>query len=175
MILRLTESQMLERWRLLALLEPMRSEGDASRDDLLDLDALCLMRMRAWYSWLLDTAPVEMLKNSDISQHLTLRGDSLILSSRVRRVLTVRMTGWSHSAAPLRDEEARKAMAMLHNPFVETGPDSPCAVVCGNEVRLLTPPEPGATVAEATGIIEPEPGWYELDEQAFSLINEESV
>lgn len=169
MKVRLTHGQMLEKWRLLTLFEPMRGAGIASRTDLTDLDELCAARMRAWYVALLDEANPKLTWPKDIKEEFAMRGNLLVAGERVRRVLGVRMQGWSRAVRPLEGEEARVALRLSSNPFCRGSASNPIAVCTPEGVLAITPHE-GAPL-EIIGLAEPADGSFELDDRAFETIS----
>ena len=173
MMLTLTEEEMLTRWRLLTLLEPMAPAGAiASREDYTPLRQLCLLKMRAWYERLLDAADPALVPVTDIrgSCRLHLEGGQWLmeLPEGTRRVLTVRLAGWSRPAVPVTADEATECT----NSYL-TGSHGNPLVIRLSPTRLLID-GPVTDVTAATGEVMattlPSDGSYILDEKALGLI-----
>ena len=65
-------SEMLDLWKTVMRLTPVRRECTIERDDGIDLDALLTLHIRQWYAHLLATAPPLWLPVDDLKDHITL-------------------------------------------------------------------------------------------------------
>jgi len=164
---------MLGRWMLHCGFEPLRADAAVVRADGIDLEKLMAQRMRQWYLDLLDTAPVELLETDDIAGNLTVTvladGSGLImLPEECRRLLSIRLEGWTRNAAIVSAGSA--AARRQCNLMTRAGASCPVAVADGREIRLFSPVAGRATVASAIAVMRPEPDIYRLDERALALI-----
>lgn len=180
MMLTLSEEEMLERWRLLTMLEPMAPSGViASREDYTPLSELSRLRMRAWYARLLDDADPALVPVSNIRRLCSLRATDglweLSLPEGTRRVLSVRFPGWSRPVSPLPPEAAR-----CSNPFLSGASGEP-AVVQLSPLKLLIDAPMDAPVSindpagEVMATMMPADGSFILDDKAFGLISEHDM
>lgn len=175
MKLTLTAAEMLDLWRLRRALLLLREDCAVERRDGIDLDRLLHAELRAWYSNLLDTAPVEMLVLTDIARDVApaLHADghlTVTLPTGCRRVVEVEVEGWSR-AATLTASDTPLALRQ-DNPYCRGRVDAPVAVVHPERLVLYSAP-PGDVkprLRRLLCIMEPEEGMYELDERAISLI-----
>jgi hypothetical protein len=124
MKLTLTRSQMLEMWRRIRAVEPLRLDCTVERTDGVDLDAMLADEMRAWYLHLLHTAPTSMLCPMDMTAQarVVAAGDGVAAASvslpadgGVVRVLAVRFAGWKAAVAPCSTVE--RVMRLAANPY----------------------------------------------------------
>lgn len=153
MLRTLTHDEMLKLWRTAAGLEPRRSDCRVERVEGLDADAVIEPRMRSWYLRLLDTAPPHLLPVAD----------------GVRRLLSLRLTGWMRPAGPADEAEASRRAALALNPYLRPGPHSPLCITHGR--RLTAAPfEDGDIVAEAMAVTDPGSALYILDESLLETI-----
>lgn len=175
MKLTLTAAEMLDLWRLRRALLPLREESVVERRDGIDFDRLLHAELRAWYSNLLDTAPVDMLVLTDIARDVApaLQADgrmTVTLPSGCRRVVEVEAEGWTRAATIAM---AGSPLALQQdNPYSRGRVDAPVAVLHpGRLVLYSTPPGGGKPrLRRLLCVMEPEEGMYELDERAISLI-----
>lgn len=175
MLRTLTHDEMLKLWRTAAGLEPLRSDCRVERVEGLDADAVIEPRMRSWYLRLLDTAPPQLLPVADVADRLTLTPDpaapraAATLPDGVRRLLSLRLTGWMRPAGPADEDEASRRAALALNPYLRPGPHSPLCITRGR--RLTAAPfEDGDIVAEAMAVTDPGPELYILDESLLDTI-----
>lgn len=175
MLLTLTHSEMLKLWRTAAGLEPLRSDCRVERVEGLDADAIIEPRMRAWYLHLLDTAPAGLLPVADVADEIVLTpglgraAATATLPARVRRLLSVRLTGWRNQALPSAVGDASRRCAMSLNPYLQPGPCHPMCVAGGRRLELR-PFEDGDIVLEATAVVDPGSESYVLDESLLATI-----
>lgn len=172
-MLTLTEEELLGRWRLLTMLEPLAPDGaTAERSDYTSLRELCLLRMRAWYASLLDDADPSLVPVTDIRSSCTLRHDNGVwlmeLPEGVRRVVSVRLAGWRRPAVPVTAQSAIPCT----NPYL-TGEEGDPVVIRLSPGRLMID-GPVTDVTAATGEVMattlPADGSYILSEKALALI-----
>lgn len=172
----LTTDEMLEVWRLHRALLPLREDCVVERHDGIDLDIYLRREMRNWYLELLDTAPLEMLKVTDIADETMVRlnadrSGTVILPDRCRRVTEVKLDGWLRPARIV-DAAELPVVSWQQNPFTMGDEAEPIAICDCGSLQLYSVPD-GVTaprLASLKCVIEPDEGIYELDERAFSLI-----
>ncbi len=174
MKIKLSIDEMLNQWRLRRALEPLRSDCTVERLDGIDLDVLLRNEINDWYRNLLDTAPVEMLVVTDISAMVALskRGDgsaTIRLPERCRRVVEVMLDCWEQ---PARIVEADTITAqMQENPYSRGGITAPVAVKRHGRLQVYSiPSNVDGKIASLQCVLEPEEGFYEMDERALSTI-----
>lgn len=178
MMLTLTEEEMLTRWRLLTLLEPMAPAGAiAGREDYTPLRQLCLLRMRAWYEGLLDAADPTLVPVTDIrgSCRLYRANDHWLmeLPEGTRRVLSVRLAGWSRPETPVTPDEATECS----NPYISGSCGNPQVVRLSPTRLLINGPvtDVTASTGEVMATMLPADGSYILDEKALGLISAANI
>lgn len=109
-------SAMLDLWRLLRAAEPLRLDCTVERTDGPDLDQIYCEEMRAWYLDLLDHGPDSMLCPVNLAGNAkteSVGGGVTLISApaSVRRILSVRFSGWGTPVAPETDLEALREHA----------------------------------------------------------------
>lgn len=172
MLVRLTQHEMLKQWRLLTLLEPLappESDVTITRTDGIDIDALCIIKMKAWYLRMLDEAPVHLLEVTDIASSLTLHclpeEDAALISlpRSVRRVVGVRLSGWREPVVPLTPEEAQAAVRVSSNPYLRGGDCRPVVIIRDHTLHILSPLHPSAVIEQVLVVAEPPDDTYVFD------------
>lgn len=175
MIKTYSRSEMLVLWRRAAGLEPLRSDCTVDRTDGVDVDAMIEPRMRSWYLQLLDTAPVELLRVEDVAAEVVTTanvgrpGALGTLPPRVRRLVSIRQTGWKTATVPVGAAEGAERLRRSLNPFLAPGPQTPLCVVLGRSMELQ-PFEDGDVVVSARAVTDPGPATYVLDESLLTTI-----
>ncbi len=115
----LTKSEMLDLWRLMRADEPLRLDCTLTRTDGVDHSFRLETEMRAWYLALLDLAPEEMLTpiNMAAKASITSANGLLIITApeEVRRVLSLKFSGWDAPIAP--DSLVTTVIDYASNPF----------------------------------------------------------
>ncbi len=178
MKLYLTSEQMLGYWRLLRGYEPLRSDHAVTRRDGIDLDSLLMKEISAWYSNLLDTAPVEMLVTTDISSSLAAvtspdLSATVTLPDSCRRLFSIALRGWEHSAVVVPLDENPDLFDEQFNPFTRGCPQRPVAILMPDRtVRLYSMPSLTAlpVVERTVAVVEPPDGTFQFDSRALDLI-----
>lgn len=170
---------MLEIWRLRRGLAPCRNDCGIVRTDAAECDLLLAEEIDRWYRRLLDTAPLEMLAVEDIASEVSVssigNGVGVIaLPDRCRRVVGVRLTGWSRNAELVTDPLSIKAR-MQASEFVRGGTVSPVAIVEKGRLTLYSlDPSCEAGVVSLRCVAEPPAGVYVIDRRAFETIPSEA-
>ena len=175
MKLTLTRSEMLARRRLAGGFEPLRTDCTVGETAGTDIDALLSQQIRSRYLELLDTADPALLAPEDVAADTALTpfgpdGVLLSLPSVCRRVLSVRLAGWSGIAPVLPESALTRVRAMLLNPFTAPGACTPVAVaLSGGRVAAW----PGGSAAlEVIAVCDHGPDIYKIDERALWLLCE---
>lgn len=176
MTVTLTRSQMLEAWRRRAGLEPLNRDCTIERFDGIDADAVIAERMRQWYLDLLDNGDLKLIgsateASSLVKARLTTGNGSAVIETdpSVRRLLTIRLSGWERSAAVVDRSDAAGLIGLQDNRYSRAGTASPLAY--RDEAGLvIATPATGVTVISAMAIIDPGADTYILDERALDSI-----
>ncbi|MDE6490780.1 MAG: hypothetical protein K2L49_06440 [Muribaculaceae bacterium] len=167
-----TSQQMLEEWKLRRAIGPMRADCTVTRSDGIDLDALLTAEMRGWYLRLLDTAPPEMLAPEDISALVEITIDSttgaliVILPPQCRRVIEVKLKGWTTPAAPRQPD--RYLSRLTANPFTSPDIHRPVAIAGYRSLTLL--PLTSALPESLIAVMDHGDDIYTFDQRALELI-----
>ncbi len=177
----LTADEMLERWKLAGLYEPLLTDASISCSDGMDLDRLLQLKIDSWYARQLMDAPLESLPLTEIADQLTLAmlpdgAARVSLPEGTLRVASAMMEGWMRPAAIIADPESPQALAQA-NPFCRGGAARPIAVINRDgSMNLYTPPprvQPRLLSVRAVCL--PEKGIYRVtdammaDESIFNL------
>lgn len=166
---------MLAIWRRAWGLEVQRADCMVEAVEGVAVDKLIEQRMRAWYVGLLDKAPARLLPVEDISPSLTVVGlgtmASAWLPAGVRRLLEIRLSGWTNPAVPadIADGSCARRMHLALNPYSAPGPAHPLAALDGPRL-YLSPFGHGWSVAAALAVVDPGENTYKLDESLLSTI-----
>ncbi len=174
MKLRLNTEEMLNQWRLRRALEPLRNDCTVERLDGTDTDELLRNEMHDWYLTLLDTAPAEILTLTDISGDVALKRNpdgtaTVKLPERCRRVEELRLDCWQRPAT-ITGQDTPLARLQC-NPYSRGGTAEPVAVKHHGRLQLYSIPEGvDASIESLYCVMEPDDGFYEMDERALSLI-----
>lgn len=175
MLLTFTKAEMLKLWRTAAGLEPLRADCAVERVEGVDADAMIEPRMRAWYLNLLDTAPPALVPVEDVGRSMMIKKDEdgatavAQLPERARRLLEMRMTGWSRSARPCPAAEGARRRALALNPYCAPGAARPLCAVEGRRV-YLAPVGKGDIADYATAVVDHGADVYILDELLLATI-----
>lgn len=164
----ISADEMLRRWKLLGLHEPLDCGAEVTVEDGTDLDSLLKLRIDAWYLRQLTEAPLEQLPLINITQQLTpvllpCGAARVSLPKGTIRVASVLMDGWSQPAPIITDPLSAAARAQ-HNPFSRGTPDMPVAVLDNDRSLTLYTPPPGREpeLLYLTAVMQPPAGTYRL-------------
>lgn len=167
-IFTLSADEMLRRWKLAGLYEPLDSGAEITVDDGLDLDSLLRLQIDSWYLRRLMEAPVESLPLINIASRLTpvslpCGATRVSLPKGTIRVASVLMDGWSQPAAPITDPLSAAARAQS-NPFSRGTSEMPVAVIHDNRTMTLYTPPHGIPprLVYVLAVMQPPPGTYRL-------------
>lgn len=177
MTINVSHQQMLQTWRRCAGLEPMVSGCSIERFDGVDVDSRLGDMMRQWYLELLDKGDPAMAGEAcDVSEliSVTAAGNGyearLVCDESVRRLMSVRLTGWEREATVADSREIGRKLALQSNPYCRAGNADPIAWRDeGGHIHAI-PAEEGAAIAEAEGYVDTGPDTYRIDERALSTI-----
>lgn len=174
MKLRLSTDEMLSQWRMRRALEPLRSDCTVERIDGIDLDSFLKMEMRDWYLNLLDTAPIHLLTLTDITSMVSLsknkdRSVVIRLPQGCRRVIELTL---DCSPVPIKITPPDTPLAICQqNPFSRSGIVSPIAIHSHDNL-IIHAGSDDFNIVQLLCVMEPDDGFYELDEAALSLISQ---
>ena len=161
-------------WRERLLLGPLRNDCEVTMTEGPDVDGVLAGQIDAWYSALLDTAPLRYLAPTDIGAEVSVAMNidgvgTVELPEGCRRVVAVELQEWERPAVIITDPESPAALRQA-NRFSRGGRASPVAVVEGRRLRLYTVSRPMSTIRTLMAVIRPADGVYTLDDSALSLI-----
>lgn len=168
-------SEMLDLWKTVMRLTPVRRECTIERDDGIDLDALLTLHIRQWYAHLLATAPPLWLPVDDLKDHITLtaRAGGVVeaaLPPRCVRPVEWRLSNWSHSVSHFLDPASPQAQAQ-YSEWTRGGSQQPAIVDHGRHLTLysgLAGTTPQLEMARC--VTRPEQGAYVFHQAALSTI-----
>lgn len=173
----LSHQQMLQTWRKRAGLEPSVVGCTIERFDGLDVNSRLEAMMRQWYLALLDSADPALLgPASDASALVTVSSVAadgsctIICDPSVRRLCSVRLSGWERPA-PIADySSAERRISLMANRFSRPGCASPLAWrdSCGH--IFAAPAGAASAIVSATAYLDDGPETYRLDERALATI-----
>lgn len=174
MILTLTRSEMLSRWRLHSGYDIPHNGVTLSRTDGIDLDSILASRMDDWYTRLLLMAPLHYLapaeKASDtLLSSVTGGGMRISLGSSAVRIAAVRLSGWRAAARILTDPSSPEAVRQLH-PFTRATADAPVALFDPASHILRLYPCTSSDILVTLKVVEQKPDLYTFDSSALALI-----
>lgn len=177
MIVNLSHHQMLQTWRRCAGLEPLVSACAIERFDGVDIDSRLADMMRQWYLGLLDGGDPAMLGDAVDADRLVsvaaARCDysaRLICDPSVRRLQSVRLSGWERSVNILDWRDISRKLALQSNPYSRAGNVDPIAWRDISGCLFVIPANSDSTVVEAKAYVDTGPESYRLDERALAAI-----
>lgn len=170
----LTREEMMKVWRERLLLGPLRNDCEITLTEGTDVDGVIGRQIDAWYSALLDTAPVRYLAPTDIGAEVSVGINTdgvgtVELPEGCRRVVAVELHEWERPAVIITDPGSPAALRQT-NRFSRGGRASPVAVVEGRRLRLYSVSRAMSTIRTLMVVIRPSDGLYTLDDSALSLI-----
>ena len=169
MKLTLTRSEMLQLWRRIRAVEPMRLDCTVERTDGVDLDALLINEMRTWYLHLLHTAPPSMLCPMDmtvqarVSTNGGLATVTLPTDGGVVRVLAVKFSQWPVAVAP--DGTAEQVARLAANPYCS---ERHGAAMAADGAVVVSAPQ--GTLSELLCVVDHGEDVYQFDDSALAEI-----
>lgn len=179
MILHLTPTQMLERWRLHRGLLPLANGLSVTAASGTPLDTLLMSEIEAWYQQLLAEGPEEWNDPVDYSANIHLpstpagEGVTFQLPGDAVRLLAVRLMGWHHDARILTGPASPEAMRQP-DPYTRATISSPLAVVNpGGFVTLW--PSTGDNIPETLRCTSRQDDMYHFDEAALAKLSRLSL
>lgn len=183
----LTKAEMLERRRLASGLEPLRADCTVELTAGIDVDRVLEAQLRRRYLDLLDTGERRKISPENVAELTELRVPETDLSGGVllrapescRRMLELRLEGWTRSADVLPATEAARMISRQLNPFTAATAEHPAAVVisgagdgCAPEIMAW----PGALkVSLLTATVDYGPERYVLDECGIEDLFSENI
>lgn len=171
----LSAQQMLDLYKTMTHLVPVRRDCTVERDDGIDLDAWLALRLEQWYAQLLMTAPVEWLPVEDVAAEVTLTADergmvTATVPARCVRPVEWRLQGWYCSVTTfLRPGDALVGLQL--NPWTRGGACRPAAIDHGDHLVLCGAVDgsvPRLSVARC--VVRPADGHYRFHAAALSTL-----
>lgn len=179
MIVNYSRSEMLQIWRRCAGLEPSASSCTVERFDGIDVDTRLEGLMRLWYLALLDEGDINLAgAPADATELVTplppgddSRIATLICAPAVRRLCTIRLSGWKRPATVTDRRNDLYGTALQDNRYSRAGAVTPITWFDGDGTVYATPAGPETTVVSATAYIDNGTDSYRLDERALATIH----
>lgn len=139
---KLSESEMLNLWKLKRGMASLRDDAVITRSDGMDMDTLLLSNMRGWYDRVIRTASADVLPLADVTNRLEMTvapsGVAVVkLPDDCVRVVRVMAEGWERQAEITTDVSGVLAQEQMSE-YTRGGAVNPVAVVDGGEMRLYT-------------------------------------
>lgn len=144
----LSRSEMLELWRLVRHLEPLRTDATVTRSDGLNLSALVENSVDRWYERLLLESPEEdiPLVNLSADSRVTTAPDGVVkveLPERCLRVFSATLQGWTRPAV-ITDDPLSDLALLQDCEELRGGSVAPVGVLHPGGVLMLYSVEPGS-------------------------------
>lgn len=168
-------SEMLNLWKTIMHLEPVRRECTIERDDGIDLDALLQLHIDQWYAHLLTTAQPEWLPIADVkaSVALSIDGSGVVTATvppQCVRPVEWRLDGWACSVTRFISPGDPEA-SVQHNEWTRAASQQPAIIDYGDHLQLCsgvagTTP----TLATARCVVRPADGCYIFHQAAIATI-----
>lgn len=169
-----TKEQMLAIWRRRLGFDEVREGCTVESFDGHAVDDAIAGAMRRWYLGLLDTAPAALVPVGRVAGAVaTIAGSRLVkavLPSACRRVLSVEAARWNCPALPVGGDRAAAALARLSSPYGVPDDSQPLAMIADGGRALLLAPLEDADAFTITGVVDPGPDEYDLDESLLQTI-----
>ncbi|MDO4510392.1 MAG: hypothetical protein Q4B68_01065 [Bacteroidales bacterium] len=175
--LHLSEREMLDLWKTMMHLQPVRRECTIEREDGVDVDALLLIRIRQWYAALLQSAPEGVVPVEDVKDRVRLEVASngvvtAVIPPECVRPVEWKLTAWEKSVT-LFLEPGVPEEAYLHNEWTRPCTCNPAAVDYGNRLLLFSQPAgEQPSLATARCVVRPADGTYVFHASALSSAGE---
>lgn len=172
----LSKEEMLEEWLARRYDEPVRwACGEVVREHEAEFRIKAVREMRGWYLRLLDEGELRYLAPVDGIEGARLAPTSdgsmeLVLPAGTRRVVAVRLGGWSRDAEIV---EADSVSAQRQgNPYSRGMTEEPVAVMerGGSSMRLYSGTIVGERLTRLLIVRDEGPEVYRFDESALTLI-----
>lgn len=168
-------SEMLDLWKTVMRLTPVRRECTIERDDGIDLDALLKLHIGQWYAHLLATAPPRWLPVADLRDQVALTAQAsgvvdAALPPQCVRPVEWRLSNWSRSVSQFLDPGDPQAQAQ-YSEWTRGSSQQPAIVDHGRHLTLysgIAGVEPHLDMARC--VTRPEQGTYVFHQAALSTI-----
>lgn len=161
----LSESEMLDLWKTMMLLQPAHYGCTIERTDGIDIDELLLIHIRKWYASLLLSAPDGIVPVEDVKDRLSVMvADNGVVTAMVPpecvRPVEWKLKAWQKSVTLFLQPNVPEA-AYLHNEWTRPGVCDPAAVDYGNRILLFTLPDGELPIFDmARCVVRPTNGKY---------------
>ena len=170
----LSADEMLELYKTMTHLAPVRRECTIERDDGIDLDAWLTLRLQQWYAQLLLTAPVEWLPVEDVKSDVLLQADACgvvtaQLPPQCVRPVEWRLAGWCNSVTHFLGPQDPLVRLQL-NPWTRGNACHPAAIDHGDHLVLYSAPSGEPTLELARCVVRPTDGHYRLHATALQSL-----
>lgn len=175
-----TKEQMLQLWKRLRWLEPLRADATVIRTDGTDLDSLAEAEMRRWYLELLREGPVHLLPLTEVGEgaRLALKPDSLTgltmmeitpVERAIVRPVRLELEGMPCATVIITDPADPRWRLWL-NPYRR--PSSPPVALWRADSSTMLIPTDGTLpeIVSLKAVVDPGPTLYRFSEEALSAI-----
>jgi len=168
-----TRDRLLAEWKLRQGLAPLISGAVVTRTDGIDLNAIMMAQIDAWYQQCLLSMDPDSLPLTDIAPQLTVAmspdgSAAVILPPECLRVTGVMMRGWCREAY-IAEPDSPEAEAQK-SAYARGGCTSPVAVIRNRTMHLYTPPADDATLLHVTAVMMPDTDVYHLTPQMLAAM-----
>ena len=141
-MLRYTEKEMLEEWKLRTGFFRTRTGCELVRDDGVDIDKVLQSEIDSRYERLLAAAPLELVPVMDVADDCTVTVDSdlavtIVLPEDCVRVVELMLPGWRRSVTEFVPEAGDKAR-MQGNEWLRGGVEEPVCVAGHRCIRAYS-------------------------------------
>ena len=168
----LTESEMLDLWKQVMLLETPRRDCSVEWDDGINLDALMLTHIKQWYAHQLNHAPANMLPIEDLAAQVPLNcKDGIVIATTPQqcvRPVEWKLAEWKRSVTEFLDPCSHEAMLQL-NEWTRGGACAPAIVDYGFQMLMMS--SAGTPQLErARCVVRPADGSYQFHSDLLATI-----
>lgn len=169
----LTESEMLDLWKKVMLLDTPHRDCQLEWDDGVDLDALLLTRIKQWYAHQLNTAPAHLLPIDDVASEVPLStSDGIVIATvpgQCVRPVEWKLKGWQRSVTEFLDPCSHEAMLQL-NEWTRGSACNPAIIDYGFQLLMMSATTTPPQLERARCVVRPASGTYRFHSQLLSTI-----
>ncbi len=159
------EAQMLEAWRRMQGMTPLRDDMNPVRTDGIDFSSRLKAEMDAWYAEALEEAPPAMLAPEDgtgLETGEVSGGLRVSLPEGTVRILAAKLSGWNATVCAVIPPDSPKAL-MQQCPLTRACPDDPVAVFDRSGGSLMLYPALSGSALTRLDLIVRREGLYTFD------------
>lgn len=174
-LLTYTSTEILNLWKTLMHLQPVRRDCTVERDDGIDLDSLLEIHIKQWYAQLLETAPATWLPIEDVKADCTVSiDDNLVVTANLPaqcvRPVEWKLKGWEHSVTHFLQPDTPEAKVQQCK-WTRGRSHCPAVVDMGNTLLLFSgEPSRIPSLEISRCVVRPANGTYCFHAAAISTI-----